>query len=318
MWRLCSSVLFLALPLVSGCFTPQLWVDAAGGVARVQEQAAIGFDDPTGRPRTLFVRYDGGGLGGGSAYIALPLDADGDVTGQPDAGLVGLTLYEIERLGPEFDADVAGRLGKSAASRPVRPGRSYDLALQNADDFRRTRRLKSGPLPTAEPSVGKVNAAKLNLDAQHVAIAYWVVEESPPGPEVTASKHLDAVGAMRKYAIQDGRRPPAVWEALPGANAVEIVRYRDSELRRAEHVAVLPKTLRRSAGRRAASTAGAVALTPLAVAGDAAGVAAAVVTSPLWLPPLYVAVLINPPWAIPPRRPPPWHPPLVLQAKDRQ
>ena len=56
-----------------------------------------------------------------------------------------------------------------------------------------------------------------------------------------------------------------------------------------------------------------MALTPLALTGDAVGLALGVVTAPIWIPAFYLTMWLNPPFNL--DRPPPepeWHAPMSL------
>ena len=277
--------LMLLGPMGCGVFTRGLWDDAASG--RVAVDGVEGFlipDPPDGRRGSYLVVRCEGDGLNGGPWWVL-LPADDDLRLRVPAARPSL-----EGLG----SDEIWRVLNREASAPTRG----DLATlrERYAEVRPDRGWPGGfegwrfePAPRQEVRIAR----------RYALLAYW-----PPSADATPVQYVVPV--------------------RPEDNLVEVVVGPAPEFDPVPRVAIIPRTFQRSPSGRTANVAAATALTPVAVAGDAAGFAGAallfagfvVVTVPLAL--VFVAaggldgdndhLSSRPAWLY---RPGDWHPPLA-------
>ena len=277
-----------------GCWTPAVWQGGGGTRVEVMEVVGATRSVETGNAAALVVRCEGRGLARGDWFALVPLEDGASVDPTLERHWSGLTLAELDG----FETAAQTRASKRA--------------LSNATAIRRKVRVSRQAPADLIGVVGRIEP----WGDDHVLVAYW-----PPGaeadvPMVVRAAWLDeaAARAFIQRVLGDDR----AWrEYEANANLVNIVHRPDWRASRPPHVALLPRTLLRPLGQRVGATAGAVALTPLALAGDAVGVVVGVVTAPIWIPVTLIAFDRMDFGGTGPDPGPAWHPPLALPEARR-
>lgn len=283
-----AAIVFLGC---AGCWTPAAWQGGGGTRVEVMEVVGATADDGTGNPAGLVIRCEGRGLARGDWYALLPFEEGAAIDPKLEGHWSGRTLGEMK---------------------PPKKTAVTSKAMARATDVRRKVRVsRQRPAKLIE-----VNARVESYGKNYVLLAYWPPGEAADVPMVVRAAWLDDAAA--KAFIQRILGDDRAWREYEAhANLVNIVHRPDWAQSRPPHVALLPRTLLRPLGQRAGAAAGAVLLTPLALLGDAAGVVVGVVTAPIWIPVMFIAIDRFTFSELGPEPEPAWHPPLAAPEEAR-